>query len=1312
MVFGRRKRSASAHHQPLSPPASQSAQSAASHAFLRSQPSTSSLSSAAAAAALRNSTPTPTSIRDVETKRMVQRRASTQSQASPVGGRRSASVSGTLRRSSSNSSMTARTFREQSPHRPATSSGPVDVPPLPSLPTQYGQRKPPNGRAMSMGPSMRSPPSSPPRAGRVNREQGRGSPIHIDTHQRVTSLGTVPEFERSASRISANFSYPNLSRPISPTKEHETDSLNLAGALQKSALEESEQTPKKKPRARVSGSVEGSPVANKNRGPLAASAAAEALNAQKGSPQQKTRTEQVHDKPVEDESDQFTDNAGPIATSVAESEHPTSRTLSEGRPSTVREETEPTEETVETQVRQGRNRMTSASPTTDHLEAVPEKAGHAPHIRQSNSPGRARFSQLLSVADEGNQIHQPPPRSVSPFKSALKHHRGSSLSPERNLSTTNRAPAASELSDGGTSVASDEGSRFGTKKKAPKVSFDDEAEIVGVAASPPTSPEDYTPDSPPGGKAKNRVSFFGKKKSDPATHDDGFNAVIKPRQALPSFGSVRGNRKGGLQRSPIPDFSDNESTSSDNEAAAPPVALSNDHAIGNMLSKTQDHGYFKPRDVSTLEQMSVNGATVGTGSGADRESKPIGITERKPYSSMNSDLSVPDIAIEPATPPLDDPKRSLEQQRSSMDQYKIPGGFPPGNSDRNPKSTAKKTNAQAVIASAVPNLDDVDTEGESGDSVYSDAAEDIDGDGFGSINAIVDSRSAPRSVSASDTASESRDATPKALDRTAIVDTQSRDVPEQAEEVRSATPTQGSVNREGEESPISPVKARNLESAYPPLPINTNFHAPQNETIGTQPNGKQRPLSMAVGPTSRVQDPRWPSNESSPRDGNSRTRPMSLGPAFQKPRPTPRRTMSSGSDSSNSFTRTSPRGNSAHPMRRTMRNGAAPVERNESPIDHRPMSAASSNGTGTMRKTLRGTGAGNERYSFFSTNKKAPRAKVSKQPPKAAGSTRFVDSDGEEDEARARTFHSRFESSDEEEPGTKTMRPVRGIPRRQGADDGDSTELDDSSEEGHRQQTQPAAAPKSILTPPGSRGRNEPQSMSGMAAVAKQRGMSQRDLEEFLLSPPRGRKPGLLTRLGLKKDKNVEHRIRKADVESPSRRDTHLERSRLERDQLREDNVVNGTHGSTVTTVTAGSPEQPHHSKLVKRSSKQNTTGPSWPLRPDPADEESLQSAPEQSAIAPSSSQRTENSNEPQINAAPVHNGTAIVNGDDARGASPIGKEPGPIRRESRTDSHKDSTSEITNPDDHGPSARDVVIAGSGRKKRFPMLRKAFGLKA
>ncbi|CAG8899759.1 unnamed protein product [Penicillium egyptiacum] len=1333
MVFGRRKRSASAHHQPLSTPAAHSAQSAASHAFLKSQPSTTSLSSAAAAAALRNCTPTPTPIENVQTKRMVQRRTSTQSQVNPVSGRRSASVSVTLRRSSSNSSMSARTFRDQSPHRPATSSGPVgpvappvDVPPLPALPTQFSSRKMPSRRAMSMEPSMRSPPSSPPRSGvrGVDREHGRGSPIQLATHQRVTGLGTVPELERSTSRNSVNFSYPMGSRPTSPVAISGNNPMSLHDAIQESIAEVSDKFPKGKPRAQPSGSLEENPVANKS-GPLpgTAGAAAKTVSVPKDGPIANGRTGKLRNSLIEtDPLDQYTSNAVPVVASV-ESEHPSSRALPERWPSSVREEEEPEDDDTKVEnisIRPGRDRMTSASPTADHVEAAPVPSspstelqiGQQPY-RQSSSPGRtARFSRLLSVAGAGDQVHQPPPRSVSPVKSALKHSRGSSLSPDGRVGSTGRVLPPSELSDG-TSVASEEGSRVDTRKKSVKVSFDDEAEVVNVAASPPTSPEEYMPDSPPGGTAKPRTSWLGVgKKKSPAefASDDDWDVVIKPRQVLPSFGSIRGSRGGALKRSPIPDFSDNESTSS----SASDVAPRPDMSLSN--------GYFQPRSLSALEQLSVNGTLPisDTSTGPKRETRvTVDINEKMPYSSVGSELSVPAIAVEPATPPGDGPKQSFDMKRSSMDQYRIPGGFPPSSSDRSLRSTAKKTSTQAV-ASAVPKLDDVDTEEESGDSVYSDAAEDMDGDGFGSINAIVDSRSAPRSAP-TENASESRDATPRPVGRAAIVDSQSQNVIAQPqEEERSVTPTQGSINRLAEESPASSA-GHVIGSAYPLVPIQLQSRnaAAQNGTVQAQPTTRARPMSVDANSTSRMQDPRWSSNDTSPRGGKAKPRPLSLGPNFhslggQTVIPgTLRRKMSNGSDSSSSFKRSSPRG-AHHSMRRTMRVGAAsanvrvqsPTEPNEFPLEHRPLSSGSSNGT--MRKTLRGP-TGGERYSFFSTNKKAPpRAKFTKAPHKSARTTRFANSDGE-DEARPQVFTSRFaDSSDEDEHGNNKLRPVRGIPRPQGADDGDSTELDDSSEESARQQAQPVLASQPMASSPGSRGKNAT-NMSGMAAVAKQRGMSQRDLEEFIMAPPRGRKPGLLTRLGIKKPKNSDHRPREA--ESPSRRDMPLERSRLELDQLRSDGMVNGNHGITTTIVSAGNPEPSRSSKLVKRNSKRQSTGPdSWPLRPNTKEEESLQPAAEQSYSAPSFALQMQNPAPPTDIAGAAHNGSIVVNGNGAHRASPIAKETEAPR--DRPDPNNDSTSEVTNPDDHRPSARDVVITGSGRKKRFPLLRKAFGLHA
>ena len=151
---------------------------------------------------------------------MVQRRASTASQPN-LGPARPQN----LRRVSSSSSMSNRTFRrDQSPRRPATSSGPVDdePPPLPSMPPGYTPTQPKAApstrRSVSMGPPVR-PMSPPKRTGArgisVDREATRSPPRPVSS--RGNGLTTVPELERPASRSSINFSYPMNARPNSPS---------------------------------------------------------------------------------------------------------------------------------------------------------------------------------------------------------------------------------------------------------------------------------------------------------------------------------------------------------------------------------------------------------------------------------------------------------------------------------------------------------------------------------------------------------------------------------------------------------------------------------------------------------------------------------------------------------------------------------------------------------------------------------------------------------------------------------------------------------------------------------------------------------------------------------------------------------------------------------------------------------------------------------------------------------------------------------------------------------------------------------------
>lgn len=1143
---------------------------------------------------------------------------------------------------------------------------------------------------------------------------------HSYNHKRFSSLGSVPELGRSASRNSVNFSYPTGARPNSPTGTSQNQPMTLEDAIhelpstevsriQHSVIRASEKPVKTKPRMHA---PEGTHLARKSAGgpPVGtAVAAAQAVIAPKSSsPADTGHTPQER---VEDEAvtSGLTGDHGedelPVSISNPETVHPSSRAVRAQRPTTVPEETGPAE-IADTGIHntQGRdNRLTSASPTIDHVEAVSpnqasllseQEARSQQHLRESSSPGRsARFAKLLSVTAAGEQVHEPPPRSISPGKSALKH-RGNSLSPDRKTGIL-----ANEISDG-TSVASDEGPRVGAKKRSIKVSFDDEAEVVGIAASPPTSPEEPPPDSPTG-KSKSRMSWFGigkKKPSSPLEHGsrNDFDEVMKPRPALPSFGSVRGNREAGLQESSVPEFSDNDSSDSSEGMEGPAVSLSNDHALGGILHKPQHQEARQLHGTNILEQMSVDGAPTAPQATVSPDVKPAGvaiagISEQPPFSGVESETSVPSIAVQPATPQLEEPRPSMD--RSSMEGYRIPGGFPPSRSDNNLKNTAVSTTP--AVVSAVPKLNDVeDTEGES-DSIYSDAAEDFDGDGYGSINAIVDSRSTPRSSAPLD----SHDNTPKPISQTTPVDGESDDIPDEAaEDARASTPTQASFSRQIWELPCP--------SESPPLPSKPQAQAPapQNGSVQSESKIQKRPMSADTS----VQNPRGLSNAGSPGSVTNKPRPISLGPAFQPGfPPSLGRTMSNGSDSSSSFVRASPtpRRDGSHTMRTSLRSGGGRAQRRsssgppDSPMEYRPTSSGSA--TATMRKTLRSPSSGGEqKFSFFSTNNKSPRATVTKKPPKSKTS-RFVASDDEDSDARPQLFRSRFANSSDEDEPNNTLRPVRGIPRRTNERDGDSTELEDSSEEDRRQaQRRSMAATQSEPTPPGSRGQNAPGSMSGLAAVARQRGMTQRELEEFLMMPPGGRKPGLWKRLGLKKSKNPDHRIRKADVESPSRRDTPLERSRLEREQLRQEPVVNESHGHTTTTVSSNH-DQPASSpasspRLLKKGTKR--PGIPWPLRSNASEQtsNSAPSSPQQfSPPAPS----TQNGG---------HNRTVILNDVPASStkepASPLVSSPG-------ADTN-DGSSVAAAEEDHGPVARDVVISGSGRKRRFPLLRKALRLKA
>ncbi|RJE25108.1 hypothetical protein PHISCL_02579 [Aspergillus sclerotialis] len=1341
----RRKRSFS-HHQPLDAPSTQSAQSAASHAFLKSQPSSSSLSSAAAATALRSYSSSPAPVENVQTKRMLQRRASL-SQTSLITAR-PGSRNG-LRRSTSSTSMTSRTFRDQSLGRPATSSGPVGVPPVPSIPPEVAARRAGNRRSVSVDATMRpsaTPPKSP--SARAISEDREVRPSTGHSSIRSKGLTTVPEVERSASRASINFSYPMNAGANSPSPPPVSFNREL-----KTPSPLGERSPHTMPARSVSLSG-GKPVTRRSVGlgpgeknsfaggkPGTAVAAAQAASLQKDD-----ATLQNHNRAGPFRGSEASHQApGPISTPSEfrfPPRHPTSPVRSPVRSSVrspvrspVREsynavgstKTETPIESVDNMQIDGRlsnydsakfmehtkniHNLDPADPPTVTVMPIAEEPSPSQnrlgspmsprsetenrpsHVRQSVSPPRAaRFSSHLSIMGTGEQLHQPPPRSLSPAKSALKYQHKDSLSPDGRTGTAGRlGQTLSELSDG-TSVASDDGSKIGYRRKPAKVSFGDEAEIVGVAASPPTSPEDNTiPESPPG-KSKFKTNWFGAgKKKSPQTESlgfDEFDDVLKPRPALPSFGSIRGNRDLERQTPVMEELSDNESTaSSGSNEIVTSIPFSSDHALGGLLHATRPVAAHDPaesgdravamsntdeqRDTWDLkENLQAPGIVVGP-SQADNvpvsNKEPEGLSNLEPNKQESSATEEPNsnvsaIAAQQSSSDVEGPKSSLEL-------FRVPGGFPRASLEQlDRKFSSKKKIKRKPLEDGNSNTfpdeatnrksTDNASDDDSSDSVYSDAAEDFDGDGFGSLNAIMSAGSFKPSES------------------NGTVRQSTMTPGETNKDDRMMTPVKESV---AQRSLVSDDLSRALDSAYPPVP-NTN--------------GTKRPVSVDAYRTRRLhhdgtngtlpeQNGRGTFNSRQKHAQPRSKRHVSMDPGLSRkadidgnreprhaqaasiiiPRPT-----SNGSDSSSSFKRSSrsPKAGMQHSLRRTLRNNPgpnSPTDNPNSPGKHRPLSSGST--SGKMRTTLR-TGDRGERSSFFSTGK------VSKTQPSKPGvlfKSRFVDSDNEETGDGPKFMHSRFDdSSDDEEPAENSLPPVRGIPRRQGRYDGDSTELEDSSEDEKRPPSRPTTAQKPVPST------DNP----GLSAVAKSRGTTREDLEGFLHQPPREHKPGLLSRLSKRKPKDPDNRVRRLSVASS------IKESRQHEDPPHEPvqgNQVPNGYGQNITTVTSNNTE-PSSQKPAKRGLKKYRMTESWSLNLSP---------------------RTTNSPEPNPDSM-----------DSNRRSSWKKTKSGKSHRSILDNSHPSGPQvrdDLFTPPERQTSARDVGFAPAGRKKRFPALRRALGLR-
>ncbi|KAI0439648.1 hypothetical protein F4803DRAFT_553886 [Xylaria telfairii] len=436
----------------------------------------------------------------------------------------------------------------------------------------------------------------------------------------------------------------------------------------------------------------------------------------------------------------------------------------------------------------------------------------------SNSPARqARFAP--GPAEKLAVRHAPLPRSASPIKSAMKH--GSSIPRETSPSDNVSDPS------GSGPVSPDQKEDLAvSRKKSVRVSFDDHGPVIVGDSSPPAEVDSASGQSPHGHKRAWFSNIGRSKKKEIALDDD---EIMKPRPALPSFGSIRDKKKRELEErqlvrplepaqspaiSSSPELRPQSSSTLNDSETTEEIALdqSNDHAIGALLA--QDQTSRNAANISRFREplppvvTSIEGFGYSSDSldGSDYEEQPSSTIEAgisaTDSSTLSTQLTQPDVddSIKTVSTAVDSPQNggadkpclmSTQQQdipqisvvqpspkssergprvngSSKTHYFDVPGGFPDFEPDSSGAchKTTKDNSSPSSAAIFEPDATSVEprraeilpqttletmaslgrpddtTGGESDESIYSDAYEDIpdvDSSGFMSLDAIVDS---------------------------------------------------------------------------------------------------------------------------------------------------------------------------------------------------------------------------------------------------------------------------------------------------------------------------------------------------------------------------------------------------------------------------------------------------------------------------------------------------------------------------------------------------------------------------------------------
>ncbi|KAF5877707.1 uncharacterized protein Bfra_002074 [Botrytis fragariae] len=459
---------------------------------------------------------------------------------------------------------------------------------------------------------------------------------------------------------------------------------------------------------------------------------------------------------------------------------------------------------------QERQHTRSASQPPMTSVAAPPLNEESPRGGRVQSVSPARTPHFMATPETLTIRHQPPPRSVSPRKSALKHSSMSSIEP--------RGPSPS---DGGSfrlsEVSNDEEQ---PRKKGNRVSFDEGNNVVLGQSTTLAS------DSPMVPSPQVKRSWFnigrGKKKDIHATDEDD-DEVMKPRPALPSFGSVR-ERKTHRETeervlvrppeqvttiAPVTSPTSPLFTSHTGGVLESPMGQSNDHVAGSLLahdatsknaaniSKSREP---LPPDVTSLEGTGEisdasstysldnnaigiarsNSVRVGPEDGHADTYRELASPTKDQFEDQELNEDIPEIAVQMPTP--------TPEGTQSREWLDMPGGYRGSGSstssyvDRSKDevhaatengiiSTAiSPTSEEANSTNGTSNLSEFgdsartsseahpapifeESEESENDSIYSDAAEEFeapDDGGFMSLDAVVESPVSASAILASE----------------------------------------------------------------------------------------------------------------------------------------------------------------------------------------------------------------------------------------------------------------------------------------------------------------------------------------------------------------------------------------------------------------------------------------------------------------------------------------------------------------------------------------------------------------------------------